>query len=112
MYNENLQCRCVLWLPGPSLAVQLIMYVFKVFNELASGILHYDYTYTVVKYTTQQILGSMQESQLGKKFLASSTMADLCQVFGREDDLEKRQVSYYHNDGADIMCACAFGSVS
>ena len=53
--------------------------------------IHYDYTFVVVKYTAQQILGSMQESEMGKKFLASSTMRDLCTAFGREADLDKRQ---------------------
>ena len=53
--------------------------------------IHYDYTFVVVKYTAQQILGSMQESEMGKKFLASSTMRDLYTAFGREADLDKRQ---------------------
>ena len=53
--------------------------------------IHYDYTFVVVKYTAQQILGSMQESVMGKKFLASSTMRDLCTAFGREADLDRRQ---------------------
>ena len=53
--------------------------------------IHYDYTFVVCKYTTQQILGSLQASEMGERFLASATMRDLCAVFGRESDLEKRK---------------------
>ena len=52
----------------------------------------YNYTFVMCKYTLQQILGSEQESVMGKKFLASSTMRDLCAVFGREDEMAERQV--------------------
>ena len=53
----------------------------------------YNYTFVMCKYTLQQILGSEQDSAMGKKFLASSTMRDLCAVFGREQEIIDRQVS-------------------
>lgn len=55
--------------------------------------IHYNYTFVIVKYTVQQILGSEQESEMGKRFLQSATMRDLCAVFGREKELVERQVS-------------------
>ena len=67
------------------------MKILQVIEKYLDYAIFYDYTFVVVKYTAQQILGSLQESDLGKKFLASSTMRDLCAAFGREADLDKRQ---------------------
>ena len=64
------------------------MQVLKKYLDYA---IFYDYTFVIVKYTAQQILGSLQESELGKQFLASSTMRDLCTVFGRQKELDERQ---------------------
>ena len=43
----------------------------------------YDYPFNISKYCVQQLLGSLQESELGRNFLNSSTMEDLCAVFGQ-----------------------------
>jgi len=65
--------------------------VMQVIDKYLDYAIHYDYTFVVCKYTTQQILGSLQASEMGERFLASATMRDLCAVFGRESDLEKRK---------------------
>ena len=54
--------------------------------------IEYDYTFVIVKYNIQQILGSEQESEMGKKFLASATMKDLCVIFNKLDKWQERQV--------------------
>jgi len=51
----------------------------------------YDYPFVFVKYSIQQILGSAQDSEMGKKFLASSTMLDLCKVLNVESRYLERQ---------------------
>ena len=51
-----------------------------------------------MKYTLQQILGSEQDSEIGKKFLKSSTMRDLCAVFGREQEIIERQAHIKANE--------------
>ena len=53
--------------------------------------IRFDYTFTTVKYTLQQILGGEQESEIGRRFLRSSTMRDLCAAFGRETEIVERQ---------------------
>ena len=60
--------------------------------------IRFDYTFVIVKYTLQQILGSEQDSEMGKKFLKSSTMRDLCSVFGREKELMERQAHIKANE--------------
>ena len=67
--------------------VQTMDLVHKYLNHA----IFYDYTFGVVKYTVQQLLGSLQDSPMGKQFLASATMKDLCAVFGRDKELEERQ---------------------
>ena len=53
--------------------------------------IRFDYTFTTVKYTMQQILGGEQESEIGRQFLKSATMRDLCAAFGREQEIVERQ---------------------
>ena len=53
--------------------------------------IRFDYTFTTVKYTIQQILGGEQESEIGRRFLRSATMRDLCAAFGRETEIVERQ---------------------
>ena len=53
--------------------------------------IRFDYTFTTVKYTMQQILGGEQESEIGRQFLRSATMRDLCAAFGREQEIVERQ---------------------
>ena len=65
--------------------------IFNIIHKYLDYAIHYDYPFTFVKYNVQQLLGSHQESTLGKQFLASSTMYDLCKAFNREQDFEKRK---------------------
>ncbi|TRY63084.1 hypothetical protein TCAL_13181, partial [Tigriopus californicus] len=65
--------------------------VMEVVHKYLDYAIHYDYTFVIVKYTVQQILGSEQDSEMGKRFLHSATMRDLCAVFGREKELVERQ---------------------
>ena len=75
------------------LAIQLLLSFFlQVVHKYLDYAIKYNYTFVMCKYTLQQILGSEQESAMGKKFLASSTMRDLCAVFNREQEMIDRQV--------------------
>lgn len=65
---------------------------FQVIQKYLDYAIHYDYMFNIVKYNVQQVLGSHQSSALGAKFLASATMEDLCQVFGRQQDFLERRV--------------------
>merc|ERR1712098_1002576 len=56
-----------------------IMLVIRKYFEYS---IEYDYPFNIVKYCVQQLLGSMQESELGRNFLNCATMGDLCEVFG------------------------------
>ena len=49
--------------------------------------------HSYVKYTLA-LSFYLQETPLGRKFLASSTMQELCTVFGKEDAFCKRLVSF------------------
>lgn len=51
----------------------------------------YDYPFVFVKYSIQQLLGSAQDTEMGKQFLASSTMLDLCKVLNVEHKYLERQ---------------------
>ena len=53
--------------------------------------IQYDYPFNIAKYCVQQLLGSLQTSELGRKFLDSATMEDLCDVFGLADKYRQRQ---------------------
>ena len=44
--------------------------------------IEYDYPFNIAKYCVQQLLGSLQDSELGRNFLNTATMEDLCNVFG------------------------------
>ncbi len=55
--------------------------------------IEFDYTFVIVKYNIQQILGGEQDSEIGRKFLAAATMKDLVEIFGKGPVWEKRQVS-------------------
>ena len=44
--------------------------------------IQFDYPFNIAKYCVQQLLGSLQDSELGQNFLNSSSMEDLCTVFG------------------------------
>ena len=55
--------------------------------------IEYDYPFNIAKYCVQQLLGSLQTSkpELGRRFLDSATMGDLCAVFGLGDKYLERQ---------------------
>lgn len=53
--------------------------------------IRFDYTFTIVKYTMQQILGGEQEKLAEGAFLRASTMRDMCAAFGREPEIVERQ---------------------
>ena len=53
--------------------------------------IQYDYPFNIAKYCVQQLLGSLQTSELGRNFLDSATMQDLCTVFELRDKYRERQ---------------------
>ena len=55
--------------------------VMTMIDKYLDYAIHYDYPFNIVKYCVQQLLGSMQDSDLGRNFLNSATMQDLCNVF-------------------------------
>ena len=65
--------------------------VWELAHRYLDFAIRFDYTFTTVKYTLQQILGGEQESEIGRRFLRSSTMRDLCAAFGRETECAERQ---------------------
>ena len=65
--------------------------VKEVVEKYVDLAVHFDYPFVTVKYCLQQLMGSEQDSELGRRFLSSSTMRDLCAVFGRLRDWEERQ---------------------
>ena len=71
--------------PGPR---DDIMVMIEKYLELA---IQYDYPFNIAKYCVQQLLGSLQTSELGRNFLDSATMEDLCTVFGMADKYRARQ---------------------
>jgi len=75
-----------------------IMDVISRYLEIS---IEYDYPFIMVKYCIQQMLGSMQDSELGRNFLESSTMADLCAVFGAEGKYRQRQKELGMEDRPD-----------
>jgi len=65
-----------------------IMIVIQKYFDYA---IEFDYPFNIVKYCVQQLLGSMQESDLGRKFLNCATMGDLCDVFGHSQKYKEKQ---------------------
>jgi len=66
-----------------------IMTVIQEYMYLA---IHYDYPECIVKYCVQQMLGSKQtETEQGKQFLETATMADMCKVLNLETRYRERQ---------------------
>ena len=55
--------------------------VMTMIDKYLDYAIQYDYPFNIVKYCVQQLLGSMQDSDLGRNFLNSATMQDLCNVF-------------------------------
>lgn len=65
--------------------------IFDVVHKYLKYAIEYDCPFTIVKYNVQNLLGSHQESSLGKQFLSSSTMDDLCKVFNMDKEYEERK---------------------
>lgn len=63
--------------------------------------IEFDYPFNIVKYCVQQLLGSMQESDLGRKFLNCATMGDLCEVFGLSQSYNEKQEMLNKQDRPD-----------
>lgn len=61
----------------------------------------YDYPFNIVKYCVQQLMGSMQESELGRRFLNCATMGDLCEVFDVEQHYKEKQLSLAKHERPD-----------
>jgi len=53
--------------------------------------IHYDYPFNIAKYCLQQLLGSEQDSDHGRAFLACATLGDLATWGGLGKDWEARQ---------------------
>merc|ERR1719228_1112818 len=70
--------------PGPP---DSVMTVIEKYFKYA---IEYDYPFNIVKYCLQQLLGSLQDSELGRNFLNSATMLDLCAVFGLAEKYKTR----------------------
>jgi tRNA-dihydrouridine synthase 2 len=76
--------------------------IMTVIHQYLDISIHYDYPFLIVKYCVQQMLGSMQtETEMGRKFLESATMPDLCKVFGLESAYRSRQKELGFDDVAD-----------
>ena len=56
--------------------------VMTMIDKYMEHAINYDYPFNIVKYTTQQLLGSLQNSEMGTNFLNTATMEDVCNVFG------------------------------
>merc|ERR1719431_232190 len=65
--------------------------IMQVIEKYFGYAIEYDYPFNIVKYCVQQLLGSLQESELGRKFLNCATMGDLCEVFGMEQKYKEKQ---------------------
>merc|ERR1711874_913515 len=65
--------------------------VMTVIDKYLVYAIKYDYPFTMVKYCVQQMLGGLQDSDLGRKFLDSSTNLDICRVFNVENKYLERQ---------------------
>lgn len=76
--------------------------IIQIIDEYLDIAIRYDYPFVMVKYCVQQMLGSLQtDSDQGKKFLESSTMGDVCRVFGVENKYRERQKEIGMEDRPD-----------
>jgi len=65
--------------------------IMMVIDKYLGYAIKYDYPFNLVKYCVQQLLGGMQDSDLGRKFLDSSTTLDICRVFNVENKYLEKQ---------------------
>ena len=73
-----------------------VMVVIKKYLELA---IQFDYPYNIVKYCLQQLLGSLQDSELGRNFLNCSTLGDLASWGGLGEIWKTRQQELRDKEG-------------
>jgi len=73
--------------------------VYTIVDKYLDYAIQYDQPFVVTKYNIQQHLGGDQtETELGRKFLYSSTMQELCTVLGKKDQFCKRQEYIRNNE--------------
>jgi len=66
--------------------------VYTIIDKYLDYAIQYDQPFTVTKYNIQQLMGGDQtETEKGRKFLYSSTMPELCEVFDKKEQFNKRQ---------------------
>jgi len=66
--------------------------IMVVIGRYLSLTIHYDYPFNIAKYVLQQLLGSMQDSDMGRKFLDCATLGDLAAWGDKKEEWEKRQL--------------------
>ena len=93
---------------NPSVFSRNMIPVMEVVEKYVDLAVHFDYPFVTVKYCLQQLMGGQQDSDLGRRFLACSTMRDLCAVFGRERNWEKRQAYIRERTKRDSVTATTF----
>lgn len=73
--------------------------IYAVVDKYLDYVIHYDQPFVATKYNIQQHIGGDQtETEKGRKFLYSSTMAELCEVLGKKDQFCKRQEYIRNNE--------------
>ena len=79
--------------------------VAEVMEQYLRLAVSFDYPFNIVKYCVQQLLGSQQDSELGRRFLACSTLGDLAAWGGLEKEWGQRQeeLAALGNDRPDIQ---------
>ena len=76
--------------------------VMTMIDKYMEHAINYDYPFNIVKYTTQQLLGSLQNSELGTNFLNTATMEDVCNVFGHGERYRSKVEEWaQHKDRPD-----------
>jgi tRNA-dihydrouridine synthase 2 len=66
--------------------------------------IHYDYPFNITKYCLQQLLGGLQDSELGRLFLACATLGDLAAWggLGAEHQARRAELAALGADRTDI----------
>lgn len=68
--------------------------LMEVIQEYLTYAVDYDAYAANAKYCVQNMLRELQETELGKKFLDSQTMEQICDVFGLKDYCKAKQAEY------------------
>lgn len=73
--------------------------IYTIVDKYLDYAIQYDQPFVVTKYNIQQHLGGDQtETEKGRKFLYSSTMQELCTVFDKKEQFDKRQEFIRNNE--------------